>query len=103
MIKADQRRQQDYHKNTIIKEAGGDNATVDSVLNHLLDDDSDYVVRKWVDEEDERTVVERIMFCIMWPFLLLTLPFRWVLTGKVGYDSRTKFGRFIFKITGTKY
>tara|TARA_R110000744_G_C19371770_1_gene563197 strand:- start:55114 stop:55416 length:303 start_codon:yes stop_codon:yes gene_type:complete len=97
------RRQNEAYKRVILQEAGGDKATVESVLNLLLDDGGYYRVTKWDDYYEERTVWQRIVFCLLFPFLLLSLPFQWILTGKTGITSKTKLGRFILDITGTKY
>lgn len=94
-------------KAEVVKQAGGDKATVESVLNVLFGskyneyEDNQYFVYGY-DEETTKTKwwqrVNRVWFAVV--FFIFILPFQWIIKGQVGVKENTKFGRFVLKLIG---
>lgn len=94
-------------KAEIIGLAGGDEATVESVLNVLLGtryndyEDNQYFVYSYDEEETETKWwqrLNRIWFVVV--FILFIMPVQWVTKGQIGIKENSKFGRFLLKLIG---
>lgn len=51
-------------------------------------------------EEPEKTVFHRLNHLWAFPLTFVLAPFRYVLYGDIGWDSKTRLGRFILKSCG---
>lgn len=86
-----------------VKEAVGKDATAEQVLDYLFGDcmgesKSDFTIRIW--DHDNKTPLQRLNFYWLVPFTLICAPVRYVFYGYIGWDTKTKFGRWILKIAG---
>lgn len=88
-----------------VENAVGKDATAKQVLDYLFGGygeydrpDADFVIRKW--EEDGRTVLHRLNMFWAIPLTLLLSPFMYLFKGQVGWDTKSKTGRFILRVTG---
>ena len=88
-----------------IQQAVGKNATGKQVLDHIFgtyDNDyrgnADIVLRVWVG--DKRTRWQRLNMFWAMPLTLILSPIQYVMSGQVGWDTTTKFGRFMLRVTG---
>lgn len=97
----------DSRKAEIIQQAGGDEATVESVLNVLLGskyndyEDNQYFVYGYEDETKETKWwqrVNRLWFAVV--FFVFILPFQWISKGETGIKENTNFGQFVLKLIG---
>ncbi|EHF5047970.1 hypothetical protein L348_09278 [Enterobacter sp. MGH 2] len=64
----------------------------------------DYVVvdnTKWMGRRDA-TFWQRLNRLWFVPLYLLTIPFQWLIRGRMGFESTSKVGAFISRITGLK-
>jgi hypothetical protein len=86
--------------------AGGDKATVDSVLEVLFPYEScgDFDVYHWdspYNTSAKRVWWQRLNYIWILPiFYVFVLPFQWVVKGRVGFDNRTRIGRIVLKLIG---
>ena len=88
-----------------VEDEVGKSASGKEVLDYLLgtesnghNADSRILIKVWMD--DDRTVIHRLnMFWVM-PLTLLLSPVMYVLNGSVGWTTRTRFGRFVLRVTG---
>ena len=99
------KQQRSTYKQDIKNKAGGDKATADSILDLLFgtyynDYDSEYVVTWEGSYSKEKNIWNRLAFLAILPFFVITIPFQWLLLGKVGVSQNSKFGRVILKLTG---
>lgn len=88
-----------------VESAVGKDATAKQVLEYLFGGygeydrpDADFVIYKWATEN--RTVLHRLNMFWAMPLTLLLSPFMYLLNGQVGWDTKTKVGRFILRVTG---
>ncbi|RMH97312.1 hypothetical protein [Stutzerimonas nitrititolerans] len=87
-----------------VEQAVGKDASGNRVLDYLFGEypdfckESDFVIREW--DGDERTVLQRLNMFWAYPLTLLLAPFRYVIKGHIGWDTKTTFGRWILKATG---
>lgn len=88
-----------------VESAVGKDATAKQVLDHLFGGphdygchDADFVIYKWTGEK--RTVLHRLNMFWAMPLTLLLSPFMYLFAGQVGWDTKTKVGRFILRVTG---
>jgi len=87
-----------------IEAAVGKDASGKKVLDHLLGDylsdgpDTDFVIREW--SSDTRTPMQRLNMFWAIPFTLICAPYQFVAKGQVGWDTKTKIGRWVLKVTG---
>lgn len=83
----------------------GKDATGQQVLDHLFGpygEDSrssvNYVISEW--RKDTRTKLQRLNMLWAMPLTIALWPFRYVLYGEGGWDTKTRMGRFILRVTG---
>ncbi len=87
-----------------IEQAVGKDASGKQALDHLLGEYPDYqsgadfVIRAW--RSDERTPVQRLNMFWAIPFTLLCAPYQYVAKGQVGWDTKSRLGRWLLKVTG---
>lgn len=82
-----------------VRKAVGENATADDVLDYLFDyGNEDFVIREWRDSTT--TVSQRLNMCWAVPLTLVCAPVQYILCGRVGWDTKTAFGRWILRVTG---
>lgn len=98
MIKREVR---DAYRTEILKQVGKD-ASAKVVLDFLFDEDSEYVVTKYRDYDETKTVFNRLAFIVLFPFLLVGIGIQWVFTGKTGVTGKSRFGKFLLKICGER-
>ncbi len=93
-------------KSAVLKQAGGDAATKESILEVLFPEQcsQDFYVYWWENPwEQPKTMLQRINFLWFAPiFILLIAPVQWIIKGKAGFDERTKIGEVILKLIGEK-
>lgn len=89
-----------------IEQAVGKGATGKEVLDHIFGTyDNDYcggediVLRVWRNDK-KRTAWHRLNMFWAMPLTLALSPIKYVMGGQVGWDTKTKFGRFILRVTG---
>jgi len=87
-----------------VMQAVGKEATRDEVLAYLFGDedgwtDNNFVIREWSDD-DKRTPLQRLNMFWAIPFTLLVSPYQYVVKGRVGWDTKTRFSRWILRVTG---
>ena len=99
-----ERRKQD-----IIDKAGGENATVESVMDVLFGtryheyEDNQYFVYAYDEDKTEPKWWQRLNSLWVVPLVLVTVfPVQWVLKGSVGVKENTRLGRFIIKLIGNE-
>ena len=97
----------EQRKAEILNLAGGENATVDSVMSVLFGtrlnnyEDNHYFVYGYDDREEGRKWWQRLNALWVIPSVMVFLfPIQWVLTGRVGVKENTKFGRVIINLIG---
>lgn len=91
------------YRHKIIKAAGGDKATADSVLDVMFDNDlgdSEYIVLHRRNPYIESTKIQRFNMFWLWPIMLVTAPIRFVVTGSIGVDKYSKTGRLLTRLIG---
>ncbi|MBE0506692.1 MAG: hypothetical protein IBX50_08225 [Marinospirillum sp.] len=88
-----------------IEQAVGKDATGKETLDHIFgtyDNDyrgnTDIVLRVW--RNDKRTAWQRLNMFWAMPLTLILSPIQYVMVGQVGWDTKTKFGRFVLRVTG---
>lgn len=96
------REKHNLYKSQVIK-AVGENATTNEVLDYLFGDQhsrgkSNLVISTW--RENEKTKLQRLNMVWVFPFTILVAPINYVLYGFVGWDDKTRLGRFLLRITG---
>ena len=98
------RNTESVYRHEIEKELGKD-ATGEQVLDYIFgtyDNDyrrsSDFVLRVWSD--DKRSALQRLNMFWAIPLTLFLSPYQYVVNGQVGWDTNTKAGRFILRVTG---
>lgn len=94
-------------KADIISLAGGDEATVESVLDVLFGtrlgdyEDNHYFVYGYDEEEVKQKWWQRLNALWIVPLvLILVFPFQWLVKGRVGIKENTKFGRTLINLIG---
>lgn len=92
----------DVYRHQVKKYIGKD-GTVDDVLDYLFGKygepcDADFVIRAW--SKDSHTRLQRLNMFWAVPLTMCCMPFQYVMKGKTGWDTTTKFGRWILKVTG---
>lgn len=94
------------HYRRQIEKVVGKDATAKQVLDHIFgtydndyNGDSDIVVRVWLSDHT-RTKAQRLNMFWAMPLTLLLAPIMYVKTGQVGWDTKSKVGRFILRVTG---
>lgn len=98
-------RTSEVFRHQIEREVGKD-ATGKQVLDFIFgvydgdykDVKHSYVLRRWY--KDDKTKLQRLNMFWAWPLTLILAPFQYVMKGQVGWDDRTKMGRFILKAVG---
>lgn len=93
------------YRSEIEKNLGKD-ASGEKVLDYMFgtyDNDynsnSDITIRKW-GEPTQNKIIHRINMIWAIPLTLIILPLQYLITGNTGWDTKTKLGRWILKITG---
>lgn len=88
-----------------IESAVGKDATGKEVLDYIFGtSNNDYrgqagiELRVW--SKDNKKPVHRLNMLWAIPLTLLLAPVRYVLHGDIGWDTKTKMGRFILRVTG---
>jgi hypothetical protein len=83
----------------------GDNPTGRQVLDYIFGERGEYgypsvnwVIRNYY--EEDRTAIHRLNMFWAIPLTLLCAPYQYIVKGRVGWDTKTKFGRFILRVTG---
>ncbi len=98
-------REKDAFRNKIKAEAGGENATAESVLAVLFGHyhngyRSAYSVKYKFDPYIETTLLQRFNLLWVWPLMLITSPVRFVLTGSIGVAPSGRFGQLLQRLIG---
>jgi len=101
MIEKNSKEMQSYHRADIKKQAGGDEATADSVLLYLLGDGYEnkgcrYFVAKY--GSTSKTALNRINLIWVLPLFALSVPFQWLFTGSAGLNRNSKMGKIVHKL-----
>lgn len=87
-----------------LKKKKGENYTAKDVLDFYFSNDSfrtteyDLFLRRW--RKYDKTLTHRLNMLWVIPFTTILAPLTYVLYGHIGWDTRTKLGRFFLKITG---
>lgn len=87
-----------------IEKTLGKEATAKDVLDHIFGDvygsdkSIDYVISEWSD--CDKTKMQRFNTIIAIIFILITSPYQYITDGHLGFDNKTKFGRWVLKNTG---
>jgi len=96
-------------KQEIIDKAGGEIATVGSVMDVLFGtryheyEDNQYFVYGYDEEKSSVKWWQRLNSLWVVPcVLVLVFPIQWIVKGKMGVKENTKFGRFIIKLIGNE-
>ena len=96
-------------KQEIIDKAGGEAATVESVMDVLFGtryheyEDNQYFVCGYDEEESSVKWWQRLNSLWVVPcVLVLVFPVQWIVKGERGVKENTKFGRFIIKLIGSE-
>lgn len=83
----------------------GENPTGRQVLDYIFGEHGEYghpsvdwVIRKYY--KDDKTAIHRLNMFWAIPLTLLCAPYQYIKEGQVGWDTKTKFGRFILRVTG---
>ena len=89
-----------------IEKAVGENATGKDVLDYIFgtyDNDyngeTDLILESW-EEPSHKSVFHRVNMLWVIVLTIILSPIRFILYGQVGWDTKSKFGRWIIKITG---
>lgn len=97
----------EQRKSEIIYLAGGDEATVDSVLSVLFGtaredyEDNQYFVYGYDEEGVKQKWWHRVNTLWLVPLVLVfVFPVQWLLYGRTGIRENTKFGRVVLKMVG---
>lgn len=97
----------EQRKSEIISLAGGDEATVESVLDVLFGtrlgeyEDNHYFVYGYDEKEVKRKWWQRLNALWVIPLVLVfVFPVQWLVKGRVGIRENTKFGRVLLKMVG---
>lgn len=91
------------YRYAIERELGKD-ASAKQVLDHLFGDaygndkSVDYVISEWSD--CDKTKMQRFNTIIAIIFILITSPYQYITDGHLGFDSKTRLGRWVLRITG---
>ena len=101
--------QVEKRRQEIIDKAGGEAATVESVLDVLFGtrrreyEDNQYFVYGYNEEKSSVKWWQRLNSLWVVPcVLVLVFPVQWIVKGDTGFKENTKFGRFIFKLIGNE-
>ncbi|GEM_PF-2054186 len=87
-----------------MEQAVGKDAPGKQVLDHLFgkypdyQSGTDFVIRVW--RGDERTPLQRLNMFWAMPFTLLCAPYQYVAKGQVGWDTKSRLGCWLLKVTG---
>lgn len=94
-------------KTEIIQQAGGDSATIDSVMDVLFGtpyqeyEDNQYFVYGYDEPKTTRKWWQRLNALWIVPSVMcFVFPLQWVFKGEVGVKENTKFGRIVIKMIG---
>lgn len=89
-----------------IEKVLGKNATGEDVLDYIFgtwendyNSDSGLIISIW-DESDRKTMLQRFNMLWVVPLTFILAPFNYVLKGCIGWDTKSKIGRWFIKITG---
>lgn len=91
------------YRHQVVKAVGRD-ATAEQVLDHLFGDgmysdaEANFVIREWRGSDKTRTQRLNMLWAI--PLTIALAPFRYVLYGDSGWDTKTRMGRFMLRVTG---
>lgn len=92
----------DVYRHKVKQEVGKD-ATADDVLDYLFGKYGDraqanFVIREWT--KDKRTRLQRFNLFWLIPITAFLSPLRYIFLGHIGWDSKTKIGAWILRVTG---
>lgn len=97
----------EQRKEEIIRLAGGDEASVDSVMGVLFGtriydyEDNQYFVYGYDEENIKQKWWQRLNALWIIPLvLILVFPVQWLMKGRVGIKENTKFGRMLINLVG---
>ena len=100
-------RDVERRKAEITESAGGENATVDSVMDVLFGtryhdyEDNQYFVYGYDEPSDPRKWWQRLNALWVVPSIIIFIfPIQWLVKGDVGVKENTKFGRWVVKLIG---
>lgn len=87
-----------------VERAIGKDATAKDVLDYLFGDvnserKTNFVIKEWEVDTTTKPIHRLNMFWAV-PLTLLCAPVQYVLYGHVGWTTKTKFGRWIIRVTG---
>ena len=93
-------------KSEVIKQAGGKDATKESILEVLFSENcsNEFYVYWWENPwRKPKAWWQRLNLLWMTPvFVLFVAPIQWLIKGEAGFDQRTKVGEVILKLIGEK-
>ena len=86
-----------------VEKAVGKDATADQVLDYLFGNsyecsNNSFVIKEW--STDFRTKKHRLNMLWAIPLTIFCVPYQYIMKGKIGWDTKTTFGRWILKVTG---
>lgn len=81
----------------------GKDATGKQVLDYIFGEYGegacvDYVIYKWA--SDDKTVRNRLNMFWAIPLTVALSPFMYLFSGRVGWSTKSKAGRFVLRVTG---
>lgn len=87
-----------------IEQAVGKDASGRQVLDYVFGEtlaqrgNAPFVIREW--RTDRRTRLQRLNMFWAMPLTLLCAPYQYVVHGFIGWDTKTRLGRWILRATG---
>jgi len=106
MIEKNKVRQDYFSINSLIndckKQTKEENPTAEQVLEFMIVDENswsggDYVVYKY-ESRSKRSFLNRLNLCWVYPLILISIPFQYLLFGSVGVNRNTRLGSIVDKL-----
>lgn len=106
MLEKKKRRLDPWWASMLKQEAGGREATADSVIDVLLGDKEGYNTSYYVvyhyDELGSSTFMNRLNRLWVYPLFIVIAPFQYLFTGNVGFNRNSFMGRIVDKLIDFK-
>ncbi len=103
MIFRDRVKQQSYHRHAIMKKVGKD-ASAEELMDYLLGNPCDgyhggpYYLYRYAPHTD--SIGQRLNKLWVYPLVLVSLPFQWLIKGSVGIKRETRLGQILVYLIG---